>query len=93
MQLRKLSKGLNAAYRGSDVHRRVKRLDGWVEMAAESPGPAAYDHADTVQEYYNLCTEFLEFGWGESLHFPALSPEESLDDAKIRHQRPMISML
>ena len=33
------------------------------------------------------------FGWGESLHFAPLSPEESLEDSKIRHQRLMIAKL
>ena len=33
------------------------------------------------------------FGWGESLHFAPLTPGESLEDAKIRHQRLMIAKL
>ena len=94
MQLRKLSKGLKAAYRGSDVQRRVKRFYGWMDRAsAEDAGPAGYDHAETVREYYDLCSEFMEFGWGESLHFAPLSPRESLEDSKIRHQRLMIGKL
>ncbi len=94
MRLRKLSRGLKDAYRGSDARPRVKRFDGWEERAAEdNPDPAAYDHADTVKEYYDLCTEFMEFGWGESLHFAPLSPGESLEDAKVRHQRLMIARL
>ena len=94
VQLRKLSKGLNAAYRGSDVRRRVERFDGWVERAKDgSSGPTGYDHDDTVKEYYDLCTEFMEFGWGDSLHFAPLSPRETLEDAKVRHQRLMIAKL
>ena len=94
MQLRKLSNNLKAAYRGSDVRDRVKHFDGWQDRAhGEHSGPAGYDHAETVKEYYNLCTEFMEFGWGESLHFAPLSPRESLEDSKIRHQRLMIAKL
>ena len=94
MQLRKLSRGLKAAYRGSDVHGRVERLDGWMDMArAENADPTGYDHAETVREYYDLCSEFMEFGWGESLHFAPLSPHESLEDSKVRHQRLMIGKL
>ncbi len=33
------------------------------------------------------------FGWGGSLHFAPLSPRESLEDSKTRHQRLMISKL
>ena len=94
MQLRKLSKGLKAAYRGSDVRRRVKRLDGWIDRAdTGEAGQAGYDHAETVREYYNLSTEFMVFGWSESLHFAPLSPRESLEESQVRHQRLMIAKL
>ena len=35
----------------------------------------------------------MVFGWGESLHFAPLSPRESLEESKIRHQRLMIAKL
>ncbi len=54
---------------------------------------ADYDHAGTVKEYYDLCSEFMVFGWSESLHFAPLSPLESLEESQIRHQRLMISKL
>ena len=56
-------------------------------------GPAGYDHAETVKEYYDLCGDLMVFGWGESLHFAPLSPRESLEDSKTRHQRLMIAKL
>ena len=94
MQLRKLSNGLKAAYRGSDIHSRVKHFDGWMDRVhMEHTGPTGYDHTQTVREYYDLCSEFMVFGWGESLHFAPLSPRESLEDSKIRHQRLMIAKL
>ena len=94
MQFRKLSAGLKAAYRGTDVHRRVHRFDGWMDRASrEGGGPAGYDHAQTVEEYYDLCSDFMVFGWSESLHFAPLSPAESLEESQIRHQRLMISKL
>ena len=94
MQLRKLSQGLKAAYRGSDVHSRVKQFDGWMDRAQTGDaGQTAYDHAETVKEYYNLCNEFMVFGWSESLHFAPLSPRESLEESQIRHQRLMIAKL
>ncbi len=94
MQLRQLSKGLKAAYRGTDVNRRVKRFDGWLDRApAQGDGVTDYDHAGTVKEYYDLCSEFMVYGWGESLHFAPLSPQESLEESKVRHQRLMIAKL
>ena len=94
MHLRKLVKGLKTAYSGSNVARRVQYFNGWTDRAsAENDGAKNYDHVQTVKEYYSLCNEFMVFGWGESLHFAPLSPHESLEDSKIRHQRRMIAKL
>ncbi|MDE2902527.1 MAG: class I SAM-dependent methyltransferase [Chloroflexota bacterium] len=93
-QLRNLSSGLKAAYRGSDPRRRVSHFDGWTRRASgKDAGASGYDHAQTVREYYDLCSEFMVFGWGASLHFAPLSPTESLEESKIRHQRLMIARL
>ena len=59
----------------------------------ENSSATDYDHTETVSEYYDLCSEFMEFGWGESLHFAPLSPGESLETSKLRHQRLMIAKL
>ena len=94
MQLRKLSKGLKAAYGGSDVSSRVQHFDGWSHRAiAADVGATDYVHTKTVNDYYDLCNEFMVLYWGESLHFAPLSPHESLEDSKIRHQRLMIAKL
>ena len=72
----------------------MQYFNGWTDRAsAENTGAASYDHTQTVKEYYDLCSEFMVFGWGESLHFAPLSPRESLEDSKIRHQRLMIAKL
>ena len=93
MDIRKLSSGLKASYRGSNVARRVQHFESWGARASSQDAATNYDHAETVKEYYDLCSEFMVFGWGESLHFAPLSPLESLEESKIRHQRLMISRL
>ena len=93
MHLGKLSKGLKAAYRGSNVARRVEHLDGWIDRASSEGVGVAYDHTETTREYYDLCSEFMVFGWSESLHFAPLAPRESLEESQIRHQRLMIAKL
>ena len=60
---------------------------------AEARTPRPYDHAETVNDYYSICSEFMQFGWSESLHFAPLRPGESLDDSILRHQRLMIGKL
>ena len=94
MQLGKLSRDLRDAYRGSDVKRRVQHFDGWIDRARpEADGASGYDHTETVKDYYDLCNGFMVWGWGESLHFAPLTPHESLEESKVRHQRLMISKL
>ena len=94
MGLGKLSRELRDAYRGSPVARRVRHFEGWLDRAAAEPGGAGgYDHTETAKDYYDLCSGFMVWGWGESLHFAPLTPHESLEKSKVRHQRVMISKL
>ena len=93
MGLGKLSRELKDAYRGSPVARRVRHFEGWLDRAAEPGGAGGYDHTETAKDYYDLCSGFMVWGWGESLHFAPLTPHESLEESKVRHQRAMISEL
>ena len=103
MKLGKLSRDLREAYRGTGVKGRVRHFDGWIARSArsaraaraapESDDTGGYDHASTVQEYYDLCSGFMVWGWNESLHFVPLTPDESLEESIVRHQRLMISKL
>ncbi len=94
MRLHTLSRRLNATFRGSDVRNRVREFDERVDrVGASDVGGTSYDHAETVREYYNLCSEFMVFGWSESLHFAPLSPRESLEESQIKHQRSIIDSL
>ena len=94
MRLGKLSNWLKDAYREADVARQVQHYDGWIDRAKPEVVVAnRYDHTETVKAYYNLCSPFMVYGWGESLHFAPLTPQESLEDSKVRHQRLMIAKL
>ncbi|MCY3728650.1 MAG: class I SAM-dependent methyltransferase [Nitrospira sp.] len=94
MKLGKLPHALKEAYRGVDVTCRVEHFDGWIDRATpKAAGVNEYDHTRTVKDYYDLCNEFMVYSWGESLHFAPLTPQESLEDSKLRHQRLMIDKL
>ena len=94
MRFARLSKGLKAAYSGSNVVSRVRNFDGWIDRASsDEAGDNRYDHSETVREYYDLCGEFMVFGWSESLHFTPLALGESLEASQARHQRKMIAKL
>jgi len=41
---------------------------------------------DTTNEYYDLATDFYEYGWGSSFHFAARYKGETLMDSVTRHE-------
>ena len=92
--LTSLPKSLRYVYQGSDVRRRVARLGGRLDgLRGDDAECNKRDHTETVDEYYDLCSELMQFGWGESLHFAPLTRGESLEDAIVRHQRLIIEQL
>ena len=94
MRLDELSKSPGMRTAAGSIGRRVRHFNGWVDRAVREAGIAGgYDHAETVGEYYELSNGFMVWSWGESLHFVPLTPHESLEESKIRHQRAMIAKL
>ena len=90
--LTNLSRNLRRTYRGWDVKGRVARYASWRD-GQRLHADGGYDHTETVNDYYDLCTEFMQFGWNESLHFAPLRPGETLEDSIVRHERLMIERL
>ena len=43
--------------------------------------------------YYNLATDFYEYGWGRSFHFAPRVPGESFRESIVRHERNMADAL
>ena len=43
-------------------------------------------YVDLVNSYYNLATDFYEWGWGQSFHFAEKWPGESFSDSISRHE-------
>ncbi len=89
-----LSRSLWNAYRGRDVRKRVARFGGRFDRIRKADADGIErDFTETVNEYYDLCSEFMQFGWSESLHFAPLAREETLEESIVRHQRLMIERL
>lgn len=88
-----VARGLRASYRGSDLRQRVAQLNVRLDETYATADGVGADHAETATEYYDICSHLMIYGWGESLHFAPLTPQESLEDSKLRHQRLMIDKL
>lgn len=43
-------------------------------------------YADMVNAYYNLATDFYEWGWGQSFHFAVQAYTESFQTSIVRHE-------
>ena len=41
---------------------------------------------EMVNQYYDMATDFYEFGWGESFHFAPRNPNESFRESLTRHE-------
>ncbi len=50
-------------------------------------------YADVVNGYFDLSTDFYEFGWGQSFHFAQQAKGENFRDAIIRHERRLVDTL
>ena len=44
-------------------------------------------HERVAHLYYDLVTDFYEFGWGRSFHFAPRVPGESFKASLVRHER------
>jgi len=48
---------------------------------------------EMVDQYYNMATDFYEYGWGQSFHFAHTQADESHDDSISRHERRLVPHL
>ena len=82
------------AYARWSVVNRLDRLEGGLDKRLRGEVQNQDDNqAEIVNDYYDLCHELMEYGWGDSLHFAPFGPNETLEDAVVRHQRLMIEKL
>ena len=51
------------------------------------------DHRHVNDLYYNLVTDFYEYGWGRSFHFAPRIPGESFKASLTRHERNLAHVL
>ena len=51
------------------------------------------DYKNFVNTYYDLVTDFYEYGWGQSFHFAPRTPKESFAASLARHEHYMAHML
>lgn len=64
-----------------------KDIDRYNDMhKADSAEGRNSQYAELVNSYYNLATDFYEWGWGQSFHFADKLPNESFQASIARHE-------
>jgi sterol 24-C-methyltransferase len=62
----------------------LKHWDGKVDKEAEKR--RTDDYNQSTHSYYNVVTDFYEYGWGTSFHFSRFYKGESMTQAAARHE-------
>lgn len=81
-----LSALISKAKEASDVSNAAyfKHWDGGVEKTDEDKRLG--DYSQLTAHYYNLVTDFYEYGWGSSFHFSRYYKGEAFRQATARHE-------
>ena len=61
-------------------------VDGYNEIYDAGPERRKEQYRSFVNHYYDLVTDFYEFGWGQSFHFAPRRRGESFEASLLRHQ-------
>lgn len=90
----KLSRTLKDQLSPSGVSRAVRDYERRFRVERSgAPDGEGRDHRTLNNLYYNLVTDFFEYGWGRSFHFAPREVGESFKDSLARHERQMAEAL
>ena len=68
-------------------------VDGYTALYDAGPERRREDYRSFVNRYYDLVTDFYEFGWGQSFHFAPRRRGESFKASLLRHQHYLADRL
>ncbi len=75
-------------------HDRVKSVvDEYAGFHAADVATRRREYTRMVNDYYDLVTDFYEFGWGESFHFAPRHRGETFDASLVRHEHYLAAKL
>lgn len=71
---------------GISVDKDISKYDEMHDDAKMGAGERGNKYTDLVNTYYNLATDFYEWGWGQSFHFANKLPGETFLSSIVRHE-------
>ena len=89
----KLSKSLRHKDSDSNVALTIREYERSFKMADQVPLEEKPAEWKVNNLYYDLVTDFFEFGWGRSFHFAPRVPGESFEASLARHERFVAQIL
>lgn len=84
-------KGAVASFLGKDQAATDAAIDGYLRhfdggVTKEDEQKRLDDYSALTHHYYNLVTDFYEYGWGSSFHFSRYYKGEAFRQASARHE-------
>ena len=90
----KLTHILKTALKRDAVASTARSYEGaYASDGAESLEKRKTHYRSLINQYYDLVTDFYEYGWGESFHFAPRAPNESFVESLVRHERNLAERL
>ena len=90
----KFSRDLKHRQNGFGAEQNIQEYEDSFRMARDAV--AENDNSDDRMVsvlYYDLVTDFYEYGWGGSFHFAPRVPGESFEASLVRHERYLARVL
>jgi hypothetical protein len=71
-----------------DIKKHTLEADKYVKLFSKEVGEEQRleQYETVVNSYYDLATDFYEYGWGTSFHFAQRTPSETLVQSLARHE-------
>ncbi|MDE0094712.1 MAG: class I SAM-dependent methyltransferase [Gammaproteobacteria bacterium] len=89
---KQLIAALKESFQSANIRQSIKRLRTRNRRSRSDTGMSA-EHAQKVNDFYDIATDVTQSAWSQSLHFAPLNSGESLEHAIARHQDLMIEKL
>ncbi|KAJ3615724.1 hypothetical protein Zmor_012353 [Zophobas morio] len=61
-------------------------LKYYINLSQETEESRVSNYEEIVNTYYNMCTDFYEYGWGKCFHFAPQAKSETFKEAMMRHE-------
>lgn len=89
---KRLAAALKESFQSTNIQQSIERLRTRKRSSHSYTGMSV-EHAQTVNDFYDIATDVTQSAWSQSLHFAPLKNGESLEQAIARHQDLMIEKL